>query len=115
MDSKLIAALRAALPYVQPDESDPDAQKDRDVRAAIVEALAEHDAFVARTINLGVFSVCVPGQPSISVTQLDDGFSVQYGYEIRDGMSYEDAGDHFGHAILNALAEAGVIEDKDEF
>lgn len=60
------------------------------------------------------FTVEIPGQHDVQVVQSGDEFTVTYGSEVRDGMSYEDAGNHFGHSIFHALSMNGVVSDQDE-
>lgn len=107
----LLAALQRIADAPANSNSAPD-RMGAALDAAV--ALASDTVHDYDNLPLNPFNVFVPGQFPISIEQGRGGkFTVTYGAEVRDGMSYEEAGDHLGHAILHALACAGAVTDRD--
>lgn len=113
----LIAVLRDIANARANSNSEPDdmgEELDR-VVALASDAVRNYTHDVQAGIVSGVFEVKVPGCDwPVQVRQIGRTFTVTYGSEVRDGMTYETAGDHFGHAIFHALVCAGVVTDCDE-
>ncbi len=107
--------LLAALQRIADAPANGNSNPDRMAAALDAAIMLAHDTASAYENGpIAPFTVFVPGQLPITLEQGDDGqFSVTYGAELRVEMSYDQAGDHLGHAIMYALQQAGVIHDLD--
>lgn len=112
----LVAVLRDIANVQANSNSDPDRmgeELDRVVKLAS-DAARNYTHDVQAGIVSGVFEVKVHGCDwPVQVRQIGQTFTITYGSEVRDRMTYDEAGDHFGHAIFHALACAGVVTNPD--
>lgn len=64
---------------------------------------------------MGIETV-IPGQYPVKVTQRKNGktFTVQYGAEVKRGLSWEQAAAEYGQCVFHAAQCAGLIQDDND-